>query len=59
MRLQILIFLCILVECKRPFLCLKGMDFSGATRAGPTGVHIAGGMDIRVMDIRVGRLYLP
>jgi hypothetical protein len=29
------------------------MDFSGAKRAGPTGVYIAG---VRVVDIRVGGL---
>ena len=33
------------------------MDFSGAKRAGPTGVDIEGGMDIRLVDIRVGGLY--
>ena len=32
------------------------MDFSGAKRAGPTGVYIAGSVDIRLMDIRVGGL---
>ena len=28
-------------------------------RAGPTGVHIAGGVYLRVVGIRVGRLYDP
>ena len=33
------------------------MDFLGAKRAGPTGVYIAGSVDVRVVDIRVGGLY--
>ena len=38
----------------------KGRDFSGAKRAGPTGVYIAGSVDVRVsVDIRVGGLHLP
>ena len=34
----------------------RGIDFSGAKRAGPTGVHIAGGVHLRIVDIEVGRL---
>ena len=37
-------------------LCILYRDFSGAKRAGPTGVDIEGGMDLRVVDIREAKM---
>ena len=34
----------------------RGIDCSGAKRAGPTGVHIAGSVHLRLVHIRVGGL---
>ena len=53
--LENLIFLCILLVCKRQVVCI-GIDFSGAKREGPTGEHIAGGVHLRIVDLEVGRL---
>ena len=34
------------------------LHLSSAKRAGPTGVYIVGSVDVRVVDIRVGGLYM-
>ena len=51
--------LCTLKESKRKIVYLRVGFFSGAKWADPTGVYIVGSIYVRVVCLRVGKLYPP